>query len=85
MDLLTWLFVGLVAGYGASRIINGTGLGIVGDILVGIGGAVVGGFLVQKLQVQMPVHGLLGVILVALAGAIVLLAAVRFLKSLMKR
>jgi uncharacterized membrane protein YeaQ/YmgE (transglycosylase-associated protein family) len=80
MDLLTWLFVGLIAGYGASRIINGTGMGVIGDILVGIAGAVVGGFVVQKLQLQIPVRGLFGVILVALGGALILLTAVRLLK-----
>lgn len=80
MDLFTWLLVGLIAGFGASRVINGTGLGIVGDIVVGIFGALLGGFLVQKLQIRVPIHGLAGTILVALGGSIVLLVVVRVIK-----
>lgn len=82
MNLITWLLVGLIAGFGASRVVNGTGLGILGDILVGVLGAFIGGALVQKLELKVPVSGLPGVILVALVGAIILLLAVSTVKRL---
>lgn len=44
MDILTWLSVGLIAGVLASLVMGGTGLGIIGDIVIGIVGAFVGGY-----------------------------------------
>lgn len=82
MNLITWLIVGLIAGFGASRIVNGTGLGILGNLIVGVLGAFIGGALVEKLELKVPISGLLGVILVALLGAIVLLLVVRTVKRL---
>lgn len=82
MNVITWLLVGLIAGFGASRIVNGTGLGILGNLIVGVLGAFIGGALVEKLELKVPVSGLLGVILVALLGSIVLLLVVRTVKRL---
>ena len=65
MDLLTWLIVGLVAGVLASMVMGGTGYGIIGDIIVGICGAFVGGWLLAKLGTGVPVGGLAGTIIVA--------------------
>ncbi len=45
MSLLSWIVLGLIAGFVASRIINRTGEGVIVDILLGIVGAVVGGWL----------------------------------------
>jgi uncharacterized membrane protein YeaQ/YmgE (transglycosylase-associated protein family) len=45
MSLLSWIVLGLIAGFIASRIINRTGEGVIVDILLGIVGAVVGGWL----------------------------------------
>lgn len=71
MDLLTWLIVGLVAGVGASLLVGGVGL--VGDIIVGIVGAFVGGWLFRQLGVTTPFGGLAGVIFTAFIGALLLL------------
>lgn len=71
MDILTWLIVGLVAGVLASLVVGGVGL--VGDIIVGIVGAFVGGWIFQKLGVTAPFGGLAGVIFTAFIGAVVLL------------
>lgn len=71
MDLLTWLIVGLIAGVGAALLVGGVGL--VGDIIVGIIGAFVGGWIFAKLGVSTPFSGLAGTIFTAFIGAIVLL------------
>ena len=80
MDLLTWLIVGLVAGLLASLVMGGTGLGIIGDIIVGIVGAFVGGWLFRQLGVTSPFGGLAGIIFVAFIGAVVLLFIIRLVR-----
>ncbi|OLC85054.1 MAG: hypothetical protein AUH88_07525 [Acidobacteria bacterium 13_1_40CM_4_61_5] len=47
MYLLAWIFVGAVVGWGAGRVLQGNGYGPLMDILMGVGGAVAGGFLVR--------------------------------------
>jgi len=80
MDLLTWLIVGLIAGLLATYAIGGIGYGILGDIVVGIVGAVVGGWLFGRLGVSSPFHGLAGTIFVAFIGAVLLLLVLRALR-----
>jgi uncharacterized membrane protein YeaQ/YmgE (transglycosylase-associated protein family) len=77
MDIVTWLIVGLVAGLLASFAIGGVGYGLLGDIVIGIVGAVVGGWLFGELQIPVPFGGLAGTILVAFVGAVVLLLILR--------
>lgn len=79
MDILTWLIVGLVAGVLASMVVGG-GYGILGDIVVGIIGAFVGGWLFRQLGWHAPFGGLVGTIFVALIGAIVLLLVLRLIR-----
>ena len=81
MDLLTWLIVGLVAGVLASMIMGGTGFGLVGDIIIGIIGAFVGGWLFRALGTTSPFGGLGGVIFVAFIGAVVLLFLLRLVRG----
>jgi len=73
MSLLAWVFLGLVAGFIASKIVNRTGGGVVLDIVVGIIGAVIGGSLFTTLGMQ----GVSGFnpysVLVAVVGAGLLL------------
>ncbi len=75
MDLVTWLIVGLVAGVLASLVMGGVGL--IGDIIIGIVGAFVGGWLFRQLGVTTPLSGLAGTIFTAFIGAVVLLAILR--------
>lgn len=73
MSFVAWILLGLLAGFLGSKIVNRSGQGILIDILLGIVGAVVGGFLFQLVGVK-GVTGLnLWSILVATTGAIVLL------------
>ncbi|HET8629760.1 MAG TPA: GlsB/YeaQ/YmgE family stress response membrane protein [Thermomicrobiales bacterium] len=73
--------VGLVAGFLASRVLLGHGLGSFLDIVVGVLGALVGGLLVKYLGVQIVVtgHPLASQILVAYIGALLLLALAHLL------
>ena len=80
MDPITWLIVGLVAGVLASLVMGGTGYGIIGDIIIGIVGAFVGGWLFTTLGVTTPFGGLAGVIFVAFIGAVVLLFLLRLIR-----
>jgi uncharacterized membrane protein YeaQ/YmgE (transglycosylase-associated protein family) len=81
MTLLTWLIVGLVAGLLASFVMGGVGYGLIGDIIIGIVGAFVGGWLFSALGVASPLGGLPGTILVAFIGAVVLLFVLRMIRG----
>jgi uncharacterized membrane protein YeaQ/YmgE (transglycosylase-associated protein family) len=74
------LFVGLVAGWLAGKIVRGTGFGIIGDILVGIGGALIASYLFPKLGIRLGT-GLVAEIIQSAIGAVVLLLIVRLLRS----
>ena len=73
MSLLAWIVLGLIAGFIGSKIVNNTGQGLIVDILLGVVGAVVGGFLFNQFG-QPGVSGLnLYTLLVAIVGAVVVL------------
>jgi uncharacterized membrane protein YeaQ/YmgE (transglycosylase-associated protein family) len=73
MSIIAWLILGLIAGFIASRIVNKAGEGFVVDIVLGIVGAIVGGFLFSFFGAG-GVTGLnLYSLLVAVIGAIVVL------------
>lgn len=78
--ILVILFVGLVAGWLAGKIVSGTGFGIIGDILVGIAGALVASFLFPKLGIHLG-SGLVSEIIYSAIGAVILLFIVRLIKS----
>jgi uncharacterized membrane protein YeaQ/YmgE (transglycosylase-associated protein family) len=77
--LLAWIIVGLVAGVLASLVMGG-GYGIVGDIIIGIVGAFIGGWLFSTLGVSSPFGGMGGQIFVAFVGAVVLLFLLRLIR-----
>ena|ERR1700722_8141090 len=52
MSIIAWIILGLIAGFVASKIVNRTGEGVVLDVLLGIGGAVVGGWLFHTLGMR---------------------------------
>ena len=73
MSLLAWIVLGLVAGFIGSKVVNNTGQGLLVDILLGVVGAVVGGFLFNQFG-EPGVSGLnLYSLLVAVVGAVVVL------------
>jgi len=79
-SILVILFVGLVAGWLAGKIVRGTGFGIIGDILVGIAGALIASFIFPKLGIHLGT-GLLSEIIYSAIGAIVLLLVVRLIRG----
>lgn len=81
MGILSWIIVGLIAGWLAGAMMRGRGYGVVGNIVIGIVGAVIGGFLAGALfGVPDAVNGInIESIVVAFLGAVVLIAVVRAL------
>jgi uncharacterized membrane protein YeaQ/YmgE (transglycosylase-associated protein family) len=79
MNILAWLVLGLIAGFLASVVMKGGGYGVVGDIVVGIIGAFIGGFVFSQLTGNAnPVNNLdIGSIFVAFVGACLLIAVLR--------
>ncbi len=81
MGLLTWIIVGLIAGWLAGLVMKGSGYGVLGDVILGIIGAIVGGFLASALfGVANPVSGFnVTTLIVAFIGAVILVWIVRAL------
>jgi uncharacterized membrane protein YeaQ/YmgE (transglycosylase-associated protein family) len=79
MNVLTWIVIGLISGWLAGVAMKGGGFGIVGDIIVGVVGALLGGFLASKmLNIANPVSGFnLETILVAFLGSVLVIFILR--------
>lgn len=73
--LLIWLLIGAIAGFLAGVVVKGYGFGLVGNIVVGIVGAVLAGALLPRLGL-FPGSDLLGQIVSATLGAVVLLVLI---------
>ncbi|HEX2680608.1 MAG TPA: GlsB/YeaQ/YmgE family stress response membrane protein [Candidatus Dormibacteraeota bacterium] len=80
-NILAWLIVGLIAGAIASRVVAGRGFGCVVDIVVGIAGALIGGYLLGALFGVTGSVGFFGSIIVAFLGAALLLAILKALSG----
>ncbi len=78
---LAWIVVGLIAGAVAARVVAGRGFGSVADIVVGIAGALIGGYLLGALFNITGTVGLLGSIVVAFIGAALLLSVLKILSG----
>jgi uncharacterized membrane protein YeaQ/YmgE (transglycosylase-associated protein family) len=76
---LVWLIVGLVAGWLASKVVGG-GLGIAGDIVIGIVGSFLGGLIFRTAHIGTPFHGMAATIFVAFVGAVALLLILRLIR-----
>lgn len=80
MGIIAWLVVGLIAGWLAGMVMKGGGYGVIGDIIVGIVGALIGGFLASVLFGADAVNGINIVsIVTAFIGAVILVAILRAL------
>ena len=78
--LLVILFVGLIAGWLAGKVVRGAGFGIIGDIIIGIAGAFIASWLFPKLGIAIGT-GLVREIIYSAIGAIVLLLIVRLIRT----
>jgi len=78
-DLIYWIVVGLIAGWLAGKVMKGGGYGVLIDIILGILGAIVGGWVFGLLQLH--AGGLIGSIIVAFVGAVILVWITRLVKK----
>jgi uncharacterized membrane protein YeaQ/YmgE (transglycosylase-associated protein family) len=83
MDILAWIVVGLIAGWLAGQVMRGGGYGLIGDIIVGIVGAVIGGFLASAvLKMPNAVNGInVTSVVVAFVGAVILIFVLRMVSG----
>jgi uncharacterized membrane protein YeaQ/YmgE (transglycosylase-associated protein family) len=81
MGILSWIVVGLIAGWLAGLVMRGGGYGVLGDIIIGIVGALVGGFLASALfNIPDPLSGInITSIFIAFIGAVIMIAILRML------
>lgn len=79
MEIVWFLLIGLAAGWLAGQIMKGGGYGLVGDLIVGVIGAIIGGFLFPLVGIHGT--GLLGQLLVATGGAVLLIFILRNVKK----
>ncbi len=82
MSILSWIIVGLIAGWLAGLVMKGGGYGVLGDIILGIIGGIIGGFLAGVLFGINPVSGInLPSIIIAFIGAVILVAISRAVRG----
>ncbi len=80
MEFLWFILIGLAAGWLAGRLMTGGGFGVIGDIVVGVIGALLGGFLFRTVGVSVG-SGLFGQLIVATVGAIILVLLLRLIRK----
>jgi uncharacterized membrane protein YeaQ/YmgE (transglycosylase-associated protein family) len=80
-SLFVIVIVGVVAGWLAGLVVQGTGFGIIGDLIIGIAGAFIGSWLLPRLHLHFGTSTMLTAIIDATLGAIVLLLAIRLLRG----
>jgi len=81
--LIIALAVGAIAGWLAGLLVQGTGFGLMGDIVVGILGALLAAFLFPALGIVLTLGGgVLGAIILAFIGAVILLVIVKIIKQI---
>jgi uncharacterized membrane protein YeaQ/YmgE (transglycosylase-associated protein family) len=78
-SLLIILVVGLVAGWLASQIVQGTGFGLIGDLIIGIAGAFIGSWLLPQLGVRLG-SSTISAIIDATIGSVILLLIMRMVR-----
>jgi uncharacterized membrane protein YeaQ/YmgE (transglycosylase-associated protein family) len=78
-SILVWALIGLIAGFLASKVMTGHGKGIVTDVVIGIIGALAGGFVARYVGItsSLTSHSIIVEIVIAFAGAVILLAILR--------
>ena len=79
-SLLAIIFVGIIAGWLAGRVMEGGGFGLIGDLTVGLIGAFIGDWLLPRLDIHLGV-GIVAAIMNAFIGAVVLLLILRLLSG----
>ena len=78
---ISWIIVGLIAGAIAARVVAGRGFGCLADIVVGVAGALIGGFLLGAVFHVTGTVGFWGSIIVAFIGAAALLSVLKLISG----
>jgi len=81
MHLLIFILVGAIAGWLAGLLIRGRGFGLIGDVIVGIVGSFIGGWLFNYFHIAIG-SGFIGAIVGATAGAIILLLIIKLVRKI---
>ncbi len=81
MSLVWFLVIGVVAGWLAGKFMRGKGFGLIGDLIVGIAGAFLGGWLFSDVFKVSVGGGIIPALVVAFVGAIILLWILRLIKK----
>ncbi len=79
MGLLWFFIIGIIAGWIAGLIMRGSGFGIIIDLIVGVAGAIIGGYVLSWFGIL--TFGLIGSLVSAVIGAIILLGILRLIKT----
>jgi uncharacterized membrane protein YeaQ/YmgE (transglycosylase-associated protein family) len=77
-NLLYFLLIGLAAGWLAGKVMKGSGYGLIGDLVIGVVGAFLGGWIFGMLHIA--AGGLIGLLVTAFVGALVLVWLLRLMK-----
>jgi len=86
MGILSWIVVGLIAGWLAGMVMKGGGYGLLGDIILGIVGALVGGFIASSLLHLGSVNGFnLESVVISFLGAVLVIIAARAIRPSLSR
>jgi len=87
MGILSWIVVGLIAGFLAGVVVKGGGYGCIGDVVVGVIGGLLGGFIASYFfHLGDPMSGInLQSILIAFGGAVLLLLILRLVGGRRRR
>ena len=80
MSWIILILVGLIAGWLAGKIVQGSGFGLIGDIVIGIVGALIAGWLLPRLGLFIG-GDIIGAIINATIGAVILLVILRLVKN----
>ena len=79
-NILVILVVGVVAGWLAGKIVRGGGFGLIGDLIVGVAGALIGRWLFAQLRVSIGINFWVDAIITATIGAVILLFVLRLIR-----
>ncbi len=78
--IIAWIIIGIIAGFLTGKLMKGSGYGVFMDMIVGLVGALIGGFISRQMGMgDASDHGLIGSIVIAVLGAVLLTLLVRLL------
>jgi uncharacterized membrane protein YeaQ/YmgE (transglycosylase-associated protein family) len=78
-NLVLIVLIGLAAGWLAGKVIKGSSFGLLGNLIIGVAGAIIGGYIFEFLGIPTP--GMLGVLVSAILGSVVLLYVIQTIKK----